>query len=157
MFNLFKKNKNNSVSFDGKVNLVPIKDRKIVEALKAHSDKIQPDLTRERDLKGIDEKGAALYDSMTALYKELCKENVCFTLCFLTPTEYKPLMFFRMAESIEDGKKYQHSAYNLQVGMYNLLWWFGFIKHKQEIGELIITEKGKHLTCLEEMKQKGVV
>ena len=127
------------------------------KSLQEISDNIQPDKVRERDLEGVDAKGAELYDKMNIIYKQLCKDDVNFCLTFLTPTECKPIVFFKMASDINDQTNYQKTTNNIMGAMYNFLCWGGFIKWLDSISVLKILPKGSHKTQKDLLIEKGIV
>ncbi len=114
------------------------------------SDKVQPDVVREKDCEGLSESDKEIYDFMNEKYKEMCSKGIPFSLCFLAPETLKPLLFYRFTEP-EDFQKYKKVSFNLLDKMYRFIWHCGFIKYLEDIGHL------KVLPPKEEMKAEIVV
>lgn len=127
--------------------------KKELKKLHKRADEIQPDVTREQNLKGASENDAALYDKLMGIYNELCKDDVTFSLTFVLPDSLKPMSFFRVTQP-EDKPRFIKLGSLLMDCMYSFLCWSGLMKDKEAEGYIKILPKGEHKTWMEQAKEQ---
>ena|ERR1044072_2554308 len=123
---------------------------KQISAMKSEADKIQPDVVKERDCEGLGEKDRANYDYMNNIYKQLCKRDSSFVLCFISPESFKPFIFYRLCEP-DKQDKYQRVCGNLLGKIWNFLHWTGYVNFLEELGEIKLFKIPNRKTSKEEI------
>lgn len=110
--------------------------------------KIQPEMVKRNQIKGLQYEDKKVYNLMRRFYKKLCQSDVCFQLNFLLPISKKPELFYRICE-LDNKGKYIELSDILLGNSYNFLCYSGFIKALEKNGYIKILPKGEHKTFAE--------
>ncbi len=70
----------------------------------------------------------------------MCGKDITFSLTFLTKTEMKPFMFYRLCDPL-DQTRYQKAAYYLFNKMHLFLTWAGFYQNLEIIRQRELAKK----------------
>lgn len=102
---------------------------------------------------GWSEADKILYLKLVEIYNDLCKDDVTFSLSFVTNDGFHPMNFYRICE-LDEENRMKVAGSKLFFTMYKELYYSGYLHSLESAGFLKLTDKLGMKTYAEEQNIK---